>query len=82
MMMLKRSLSSREQILINVLKALASIISMCSPYVIFDPRLHPNILHLQKRPLVHLTHLFITAFSCPFSKVFEGSKIYNVTELL
>jgi hypothetical protein len=35
MLVLNRSLSNREYILINVLKALASIISMCNLHVTF-----------------------------------------------
>jgi GTP cyclohydrolase I len=34
MLALKRSLSNREKILVNVLKTLASIVSMCSHHVI------------------------------------------------
>jgi hypothetical protein len=42
MMALKRSLLNREEIQINVLKALASIISMCSLHVILLSKITPR----------------------------------------
>jgi hypothetical protein len=46
MLVLRRSLLNREQILIKVLKALASIISVCSPHVL------TLSLSLMLRPMV------------------------------
>jgi hypothetical protein len=42
MLVLNRSLLNREYNLINVLKALASIISMCNLYVTFLSKLTPR----------------------------------------
>jgi hypothetical protein len=50
MLALKRSLLNREEILINVLKALALVISMCTLHVIFlSKRLHRDNLHDSQR---------------------------------
>jgi hypothetical protein len=43
MLVFNRSRLNREYILINVLKALASIISMCNFHVIFLSKLHQDI---------------------------------------
>jgi hypothetical protein len=42
MLSLKRSLSNREEILINVFKALASIISICSLHVVLLSKITPR----------------------------------------
>jgi hypothetical protein len=42
MLALSRSLLNREYTLINVLKALASILSMCSHHVIFLSKITPS----------------------------------------
>jgi hypothetical protein len=49
MLMLNRSLLNREYVLINVLKALASIISMCSLHVIFLSKITPRYLAADPR---------------------------------
>jgi hypothetical protein len=46
MLALNSSLLNREYILINVLKALASIISMCNLHVIFLSKITPRYLAL------------------------------------
>jgi hypothetical protein len=58
MLALNRSLLNREYILMNVLKALASIISMCNLHVILLSKITPryDILHyLQMGYSVHST---------------------------
>jgi hypothetical protein len=56
MLLLNRSLLNREYILINVLKALASIIFICNIHVtFFFQTLHRDILrYLQMEYFVHL----------------------------
>jgi hypothetical protein len=53
MLVLNRSPLNFEYILINVLKALASIVSMCNLHVTFLSKLHPNILRYQLEYLLH-----------------------------
>jgi hypothetical protein len=55
MLAFNRSILYKEYILINVLKVLASNISMCNLYVILYRSLHRDILHyLQMEYFVHL----------------------------
>jgi hypothetical protein len=46
MLVVNRSLLNRKYILINVLKALASIISMCNPHVTFLSNITPKYFTL------------------------------------
>jgi hypothetical protein len=56
MLMLNHSLLNREYVLINALKALASIIFMCSLHVIFLSNITPRYFTL-----------FTKGIFCPFS---------------
>jgi hypothetical protein len=56
MLVLNRSLLNREYILINILKALASIISMCNLQVTFLSKIAPRYFTL-----------FTNGMFCPFS---------------
>jgi hypothetical protein len=45
MLALKRSFFNKEKFLINVIRALASIVFMCSLHVILLSKITPDILH-------------------------------------
>jgi hypothetical protein len=49
MLMLNRSLLNREYTLINVLKALASIICMCNLHVTFLSKITPRYFIIQRK---------------------------------
>jgi hypothetical protein len=65
MLALNRSLLNRECILMNVLKALASIISMCNLHVILLSKITPRYLTLFTN---FKTHLNSTGLSVPHRK--------------
>jgi hypothetical protein len=53
MLALNRSLLNREWTLVNVLKALALIISMCNLYVIFISKITPRYFTLFTNGMFH-----------------------------
>jgi hypothetical protein len=66
MLALYRSLLNREYNLMNVLKALASISSMCNIHVIFLSKIAPRYFTL-----------FINGMFCPFNVRRESNAVYR-----